>query len=151
MKTKLMVVVALIVSVTAMAQKPVKDASKPEARGVERMKQELSLTDEQYASIKNIKSEYAKKRDSERKKYEQSRLEERKTMQSLRVEHEREIRKVLTPEQTKKLDEQKAQRAERYRKHNMEKRNHQGHWKKHDRNPDDKGERNKLKDKEKGE
>lgn len=136
MKTRLLVFVALMVGATAMAQKPVREVQKSDAHGLERMKRELALTDNQYASIKSIDSKYAKKRDSDRKKYELRRLEERKSMQSLRMEREREIRQVLTPEQSKKFDAQKAER-EKHRNHKTGKRKGKfsdtKHYRKHGR------------------
>lgn len=121
MKTRLLIVVALIVSVTTMAQKPVRETRSTNSSPLERMKRDLALSESQYASIKGIESKYGKQRDAERKKYQLMRLEERKTIQSLRMERELQIRKVLSPEQTKKLNEQKMAR-QKYREHKMEKR-----------------------------
>jgi hypothetical protein len=123
MKTRLLVMVGLMVSTTMFAQHTARDARKEKESftGYERMKRELALSDNQYASIKGIHTKYAKKRGAELKKYELRRLEERKSMQALRLEREREIRKVLTPEQSKKFEAQKVQR-EKNREHMKEKR-----------------------------
>lgn len=136
MKTRLLVVVGLIVSSAVMAQKPSHQMRKTDNGGVERMKSTLALTDEQYASIKNIDSKYAKKRDGERKKYELRRLEERKSMQSMRIEREREIRKVLSPEQSKKFEAQTREQHDKRKHHRIGKRKQDDREKKHGRKHD---------------
>lgn len=115
MKTRLLVMVGMMISTTIFAQKETRDFRKPES-GYERMKRELALSDQQHASIKDIDLKYAKKRGEERAKFDKRRLEERETMRSLRLEREREMRKVFTPAQSKKWDEY---RALQKRKHHV--------------------------------
>ena len=130
MKTRLLVMVGMMISTTIFAQKNFRDSRKPENTGYERMKRELALSDQQYASIKNIDSRYDKKFGDQRAKFDKRRLEERETMRSLRLEREREMRKVFTPAQSKKWDEYRnTQKA----KHNLHNRKHGDH-RKHFRN-----------------
>jgi hypothetical protein len=108
MKTRLLVMVGMMISTTIFAQNSNRDSRKPEDSGYERMKRELALSDKQYASIKGIDSKYSRKREDERAKFDKRRLEERETMRSLRLEREREMRRVFTPAQSKKWDEYRA-------------------------------------------
>ncbi len=118
MKTRLLVVVAMtMISTTIFAQKSNDDLRKTKGRGYDRMKRELALSDEQYASVKNIDSKYSKKRNDERAKFDKRRLEERETMRSLQLERQREMRKVFTPEQNKKWDELRANHKNDHRLH----------------------------------
>jgi Spy/CpxP family protein refolding chaperone len=107
MKTRLLVMVGMIISTAIFAQNATRDSRKP-VSGYERMKRELALTDKQYASVKDIDTKYAKKRSDEFEKFERKRFEERETMRSLRFEREREMRKVLTPAQNKKWNDYRA-------------------------------------------
>jgi hypothetical protein len=108
MKTRLLVMVGMMISTAIFAQKANRDSRKPENSGYERMKRELALSDKQYASIKDIDGKYSKKRGDERAKVERRRFEEQETMRTLRLEREREMRKVFTPAQSKKWDEYRA-------------------------------------------
>lgn len=108
MKTRLLVMVGMMISTTIFAQNVNRDSRKQESNGYERMKRELDLSDKQYASIKDINTKYSKKRSDEFAKFERRRFEERETMRSLRFEREQEMRKVFTPAQSKKWDEYRA-------------------------------------------
>ncbi len=114
MKTRLLVMVGMMISTTIFAQKSTLDSRKPESKGYERMQRELDLSDKQYASIKDINSKYSRKHNEERTKFDKRRLEERETMRSLRLEREREMRKVFTPAQSKKWDEHRAQQKKHH-------------------------------------
>lgn len=130
MKTRLLVMVGMMISTAIFAQNTTRDSRKPENSGYERMKRELDLTDKQYASIKGINDTYSKKRFDEREKFQRRRFEERETMRTLRFEREREMRKVLTPAQSKKWDEHLAMQKN---KHHFHKGNgkHEGRYHKH--------------------
>lgn len=104
--------VGMMISSAIFAQNATRDSRKPESNGYERMKRELALSDKQYASVKDINSKYSKKRNEEREKFEGRRFEERETMHSLRFEREREMRKILTPAQSKKWDEYRAMKKD---------------------------------------
>lgn len=108
MKTRLLVVVWMMISTAIFAQNADRESRKPGISGHERMKRELALSDKQYASIKDIDFKYSRKRGDERARFDKRRLEERETMRSLRLERERELRKVFTPAQNKKWDEYRA-------------------------------------------
>jgi Spy/CpxP family protein refolding chaperone len=108
MKTCMLVVVGLMVSSTLFAQE-VKRESKSKETRQERMKRELSLSDEQVASIKKIDTKYAERK----KEYDLKRLEEEKSMQAYRFERERDMRKLLTAEQNMKLDAYRHTHAKR--------------------------------------
>lgn len=127
MKTRLIVMAGMLMISTAIVaqQKENRELRKPENRG-EQMKAALELTDQQYASLKDLRLKYAKKQNESRAKFEKLRQEERATLQSLRIEREQEMRKLLTPAQTRKLDELRAAQKEKravngkqmhYRKH----------------------------------
>lgn len=141
MKTRLLVMVGMMISTTIFAQHVTRDSRNPERNGYERMKRELALSDKQYASVKDIDSRYSKKRNEEKAKSERRRFEERKTMNSLRFEREQEMRKVLTPAQNKKWDEYRAMRKNDMKKTNHRFRKgksgngdrHHNHFRKHDR------------------
>lgn len=126
MKTRLLVMVGVMISTTIFAQKATRDSRKPENTRFERMKRELALSDNQYASIRGIDSRYDKKFGEQRAKFDKRRLEEREAMRSLRLEREREMRKVFTPAQSKKWDEYRAAQKAR---HNFHKNKHAGHRK----------------------
>lgn len=132
MKTRLLVMVGMMISTTIFAQREARDSRKPEANGYERMKRELALTDKQYASIKNIDSRYSKKRDEQHAAFEKRRFEERETMRSLRLEREREMRKVFTPAQSKKWDEYKTTQKSKHRFQNGKQAGHRKHFR-HDK------------------
>lgn len=101
--------VGMMISTTLFAQKSAPDSLKPESKRYERMKRELALTDKQFASVKQIDSKYGK----QLREVELKRLEQREAMQTLRLDREREMRKVLTPEQNKKRDEYRAMQKNR--------------------------------------
>jgi hypothetical protein len=129
MKTRLLVMVGMMISTAIFAQKGNRDSRKPENSGYERMRRELALSDKQYASITDIDFKYSKKRGDEKSKFERRHFEERETMRTLRLEREREMRKVFTPAQSKKWDEYRA--SMKRDKHHMGK----GKGKHHNRHP----------------
>jgi periplasmic protein CpxP/Spy len=114
MKTRLLVMVGMMISTTIFAQNVTRDSRKQESNGYERMKRELELSDKQYASIKDINSEYSRKRRDEFAKFERRRFEERETMRSLRFEREQEMRKIFTSAQNKKWDEYRAMKKNKH-------------------------------------
>ncbi|HMV07250.1 MAG TPA: hypothetical protein PK325_17415 [Cyclobacteriaceae bacterium] len=131
MKTRLLVMVGMVISTTIFAQKSEDNSRNIHYRGYERMKRELALTDKQYASVKDIDSKYSKKRDDERAKFMKRRMEERETMRSMQLERQREMRKVFTPEQNKKWDELREARKNDHRLHNGRHRHESRHRKFH--------------------
>lgn len=133
MKTRLLVVVGMMISTTIFAQKNTRDSRKPDDNGYERMKRELALSEDQYASIKKIRSRYDKKSHEQRAAFDKRRSEERETLRSLRMEREREMHSVFTPAQSKKWDELRAmQKNKQHFRNGKSKRDGRAH--KHFRN-----------------
>lgn len=79
-------------------QKPVKKKQVRVARYAERMKQELNLTDAQVAKLKDVEVSILK----ERQQMKQSVRNSRTDFMSKVQEHNKEIQKILTPEQYQK-------------------------------------------------
>lgn len=104
-----MLVIALVISTIAFAQ--VKQNGHRNAGGqAERMKEVLSLSDEQYASVKSVNQKYAEKFREMRKESSTSREDYRKLQQQKRSE----INSVLTDAQQQTWKEYRAeQRTER--------------------------------------
>jgi hypothetical protein len=128
MKTRLLVIVGMMISTTIFAQKVVREPRKQETNGYDKMKRELSLNDDQYASIKRIDSRYFKKHETMRKEFDRKRLTEREAMHSMRMDRERDIRNVLTTEQSKKWDRYKAERKDRRHAHEIKGRKKRGYF-----------------------
>jgi len=103
MKTRLLVMVGMMISTTIFAQQSTRASRKSDNSGYERMKRELALSEKQYASVKDIDFKYSRKRGEEKSKFDRTRFEGRETMRSLRLEREREMRKVFTPAQKQKM------------------------------------------------
>src|SRR4051812_25117962 len=74
----------------------------------DKLKTELSLNDNQYATLKSINKKYADKQHALREKEKKAHAESRAAMKSMRTEREKEVKAVLTPEQQKKWDTLKA-------------------------------------------
>jgi hypothetical protein len=109
---KLMMMVGMVVAgVMAYAQGDGADPMKHAARQTDKMKSELSLDDVQYKSIQAIQEEYAGKRAQIRTDSALSTTVKRDLMKSLQREKSEAVKKVLTPEQSKKWQAyQKSQR-----------------------------------------
>ena len=139
MKTRLLVMVGMMISTTMFAQQGARDSRKPEASGFERMKRELALTEDQYASVKRIDNKYEKKHEEQKIKLDRRRFEEKEEMRAFRLDREREMRKVFTPDQNLKWDKFKSER-------NKENETHRKHGKgfhKHDRRNEREGHRHR--------
>ena len=115
MKTRLLLMVGMMISTTIFAQKGNRDPRKSENSGYERMKRELALSDKQYASVRDIDFKYSRKRGEKKLTFDRRRFEERETMRSLRLEREREMRKVFTPAQNKEWDEHRAVQKDKHK------------------------------------
>ena len=109
MKKNAMLVIALVISTFAFAQ--VKQGGHRNGGGqAEKMKEVLSLSDEQYASVKSVNQKYTEKFRELRKESSTSREDYRK----LQEEKRSEINAVLTEAQQQSWKEYRAeQRAER--------------------------------------
>lgn len=126
MKTRLLVMVGMMISTAIFAQRENRESRKPEVDRNERVKRELALTDKQYASVKELDTKY----DKQFREFERKRLEQREATRSLRLDRDRDIRKLLTPEQNKKRDDM---RSFKKGKRGFEKHDHEKGKRKHDR------------------
>jgi hypothetical protein len=138
MKTRLLVMVGMMISTTIFAQQSTRASRKSDNSGYERMKREIALSEKQYASVKDIDFKYSRKRGEEKSKFDRTRFEERETMRSLRLEREREMRRVFTHAQNKKWDECRALQKDKHRfakRNGARKAHHHKHFQKekHDR------------------
>jgi Spy/CpxP family protein refolding chaperone len=125
---------ALIMSMTLMAQKPVN----PGARGLkqaERLKAELQLNDQQYASVRTINQKYAKEFVSVRNNEAMEKKEKHVQLKAMKQERAEDISAVLTPEQKVKWEKLRAENKEKkkakvkQRKENIESLNLTAHQK----------------------
>jgi Spy/CpxP family protein refolding chaperone len=104
MKKSLMMVMLTMISAFTFAQSHDRGHEKHGKHGdgqIEKMKADLALTDNQYASIKDISEKYSAKQKALRGD-SSARNEKYATMKTLRQEKEKEIQAVLTPEQKTK-------------------------------------------------
>jgi len=85
-------------TMSAQGQKPVKNTQEMVAKHVDRMKQELNLTDEQALKMKSIEMSALK----DRQQMQKNMLDTRNGFMSKMKGYEAEMRKVLTPEQFQK-------------------------------------------------
>lgn len=104
MKKQILSLVAVLVlgSSACMAQNPQRDGRDRRGGMMERMKTELSLSDEQVAQMKEIFSEMRPQQQGERPTREQ--------MQKRREEMTAKIKKVLTEEQYAKYEKMRKER-----------------------------------------
>jgi hypothetical protein len=133
MKTRLLMMVGMMVSTTMFAQQTTRDSRKSGDRGFEGMKRELALSEEQYASVKRIDSKYDTKRDEQRVKIDRRRFEEKEEMRAFRLDREREMRKVFTPAQNLKWDKIKSERKMKHGKRGAAHRKHGKRFYKNDK------------------
>ena len=120
MKRSLILAMLMMVSILTFAQKERKSPVERAAKQTDRMKSELSLSDQQYASIKGINEQYATKREALFKDQSLKGEERKAQSKELRVNQEKEINSVLTPEQKTKLDVLKKERAEKHKAKRIE-------------------------------
>jgi hypothetical protein len=85
------------------------------ARQTEKMKTELTLTDEQYASVKSINEEYAGKQLAVRDNNALSRDDKMQQIKTLGTEKKEALKKVLTQEQNTKWEAYRAEHRKRGR------------------------------------
>ena len=85
-------------TMSAQGQKPAKNPQEMVTKHVDRMKQELNLTDEQALKLKNIEMSALK----DRQQMQKNMLDARNGFKSKMKGYEAEMQKVLTPEQFQK-------------------------------------------------
>jgi hypothetical protein len=103
---------AMLMSVTLLAQKPVS----PEEKGLkqaDRLRTELQLNEQQYASVRTINQEYAKQVGDVRKNEAIEKKAKHNQVKELKNEREKEISAVLTPEQKVKWEKLRAENKEK--------------------------------------
>lgn len=113
MKKSLMLGVWMMAATLVMAQPRSKDAHQHSGRNAEKMKTELSLDDEQYASIKKINEKYAGRHLMLRRDSTLERDQKLVEMKALRADRKKEVDAVLTPDQKTKWAAYREARAEK--------------------------------------
>jgi Spy/CpxP family protein refolding chaperone len=116
MKNIIMLAMAMTISFAMHAQRghgPHRNPDEAAKSLTERMKTELGLTDQQYASVHSINLEYAKKASTLRGDSSTSRDERHTRLKSLRQQKRTELKKVLTPEQQQKWADARKERKTR--------------------------------------
>ena len=86
------------------------DHSQKKAEHLQKLKQELNLTDAQVAQLKALHESKAAERKQEMKAKKEDRMQKMK-------ENEAEMQKILTPEQYKKFQELKAKKMAERKEH----------------------------------
>lgn len=109
MKKNVMLVIALLITSIAFAQTNHKGQRVGQT---ERMKEVLSLSDEQYATVKSVDKKYAEKF----KELRQEKATARENYRKLHEEHQAEINKVLTEAQQQSWKEYRAQQRAEHKK-----------------------------------
>ncbi len=122
MKRSIMLIGALVISSAIFAQK--RDKHPGAAAPMEKLRTELSLDDQQFATIKGINKKYAEQFSQLRNDSTADKGDKRVALKDLRNKRANEINAVLTPNQKTKLEKLKADRAEK-RKDKVKFRNEQ--------------------------
>jgi protein CpxP len=112
MKKGSILMMVMMMSTIIFAQSRVHDPAQRTAAQTEEMKAALSLTEIQYATIKEINRKYAD-RYADLRKDSSARMKKHESMTTLRAEKETEIQAVLNPAQKTKWTSYKADRAEK--------------------------------------
>jgi len=86
------------------------------AKQTERMKTELALNDEQYASVKSINEDFAGKQQALRDNSALSREDKMKQMKALGTEKNEALKKVLTADQNTKWEALRAKQMEHHKR-----------------------------------
>jgi len=120
LKSKLILVACfcLFTSVIFAQNRPQRGEGRPQMTTEERvkmqtdrMKENLTLDDKQYESVKELNLKYAKK-------MEENTERNRETFQKMNEEKNKELKEILTEEQYKKFEEQNANRGRNGRQGN---------------------------------
>ena len=85
--------------------KSVEKRKEMQANRMEKMKKDLSLTDDQTAKLKSLNENYRNKIESLKKNESLDRTAKKGQLQALRQQHKSELKNVLSEEQIKKLEE----------------------------------------------
>ncbi len=115
MKKSVMLGVWMLSATFLFAQHHSKDAEQRASRHAERMKTELSLNDDQFASVKTINKKYANRHIAIRRDSSMTRDQKYEQFKDLRMERKEEIESVLTPDQKVKWEVARKKRTEKMR------------------------------------
>jgi periplasmic protein CpxP/Spy len=129
MKKNLMLAGLMMVSTIIFAQHHKGDRSDRAAKGAEKMKTELSLSDDQYAKVKVINEKYASSYSKLRSDTTLTVGTSHKRMKQLRDDQQTQIKSVLTKDQLTKWTAMKTKRDEDRKNHKRGK----GHGSKSDK------------------
>jgi hypothetical protein len=117
MKKSMMLAGLMMVSTIIFAQHHRGDPSTMAAKRSEKMKTDLSLTDDQYTKVKAINEKYAANYSKLRSDTSLTIGTSRKKMEKMRTDQEAQIKSVLTEAQLTKWTELKAKRTEDRKNH----------------------------------
>ncbi len=125
MKKSIMMIGLMLLGSMVFAQHKEHNQKERATKQSEKLKSELSLNDDQYATIEGIQEKYASKHDALRNDSTAERGNRLETLRTLRLKKEKEIEAVLTPEQKSKwktLREERSakriiEREDRIKKH----------------------------------
>jgi protein CpxP len=123
MKTNLMLAVLVMAGSAALAQhrgygsKDDHDPKERAAKSAERMKKELSLSEDQFSKVKTSNEKFSERYAAIRKDTSLTRGKTMSKMKSVRTEQETELKKILTSDQWTKWSELKSKRSEERRSH----------------------------------
>lgn len=115
MKKSVVFLGLMMVSSVIFAQRKI-DPQAAAARQTEKMKTELALDDTQYASVKSINEDFAKKQTALRDNSALSREEKMTQMKALGTEKNEALKKVLTSDQNTKWEAYRANQMEHRKK-----------------------------------
>jgi hypothetical protein len=114
MKTSVVFLGLMMASSVIFAQRKF-DPQAMAARQTEKMKTELTLTDEQYATVKSINEAYAEKQVAVRDNSALSRDDKMQQIKTLGAEKNEALKKVLTQEQNTKWEAYRAEHRKNVR------------------------------------
>jgi hypothetical protein len=115
MKKNVMFLVLMMMSTIIFAQRH--QGEQKGSGNSERLKKELSLSDDQFSKVKSIKTKYAQRRAAIRKDSTLTQGTARKQLKNLTADQETELKGVLTADQWTKYSAMKAKKGEERKKH----------------------------------
>ncbi len=117
MKTKVMVILLMAMSSAIFAQQATTPKSEKHGKHSDRFKTELSLTDAQYAKVKDVRSKYAKEYARIYKDDAMTQGEAKKQRTALRQAQENEMKGILSADQWTRYQDMKKKHGEYHRDH----------------------------------
>ena len=117
MKKNVMFLGMMMMSTIIFAQRQQGDPNAMATRRSERMKKELSLSDDQYTKVKTVNMKFAERYAGIRADASLTQGTARAQMEKLKVEQETQLKGVLTADQWTKYAAMKAKHGEERKKH----------------------------------